>query len=333
MSAPRSVLVTPPNFDAAARDYLARHDCAVVVPDAPESALDEAALTRLAAGADAWIIGPGAHVTRRLVEAAPRCVAFARRGVGHERLDLDAIRAAGRLAMIAAGGNDDSVADQVVGMMIALARRLREQHLAMLAGDWSIRVGGDVFRKTIGVVGMGRTGRALIRRLRGFEVRALAATPRPDPDFARAHGVAYVDLPTLLRDSDFVSLHAPLTPATRHMIDARALAAMKPGAVLINAGRGGLVDDAALLASLRAGHLGGAGLDCYEAETDPALRSVAMDLLALPNVVGAPHSAASTREGLSRTNMIAARCVVAALRGEAPPEGCVVADGRGGASA
>jgi D-3-phosphoglycerate dehydrogenase len=332
VSAPRHVIVTPPNFDAAALAFLLANNCRVTFPcddfGKAEGAFGETELVALLSDADAWIIGPQANVTRSLVEASPRCRAFVRRGVGYERLDVGAIASAGRVAMIAAGGNEDSVADQVIGMMLAVARRMREQHLAMLAGDWSIKVSGELFRKTVGIVGLGRTGRALVRRLRGFETRILVATPRQDENFARDNGIEFVDLATLLRESDFVSLHSPLNAATRHVMNAKSLAAMKPGAILVNAGRGGLVDDAALLAALRTGTLGGAGLDCFEAESDPAMRGVAMELLALPNVVGTPHSAASTREGLARTNMIAARCVVAVLNGVAPPDGCVVSVGR-----
>ena len=320
----RAVLVTPPNVDGRTIALLEAGGCRVIRPAKAESDIQPEEWPGLLAGARGWIIGPHARVTRELVAAAPECRVFIRRGVGHERLDMEAIRDLGRVGAIAAGGNEDSVADHAVGLMLAVARRVREQQIAMLAGDWSIRVSGDLFRKTVGIVGMGRTGRALARRLAGFECRVLATTPRPDG----ADGVEFVDLPTLLRQSDFVSLHAPLTPATRHMIDARALAAMKQGAILVNTGRGGLVDDAALLTALRAGHPAGAGLDVFEAESDPAARDTAMQLLALPNVVGTPHSAASTREGLARTNEIAARCVLAVLDGVEPPPGCVVVDGR-----
>jgi len=286
----RRVLVTPPNFDDEARAFLAAQGCEVVSPTRVDLEWAHDELAREVAACDAWIVGPGARVTGALVASAPRVKAYARRGVGYERLDVEAIARAGAVALIAAGGNEDSVADQVIGMMLALARRMREQHLAMLDGDWRIRVGGELFRGTVGIVGLGRAGRAVARRLKGFETRILAAAPRPDRDFARAEGIELVDLATLLRSSDFVTLHAPLNDATRHMVDAQALATMKPGAVLINAGRGGLVDDAALLEAL--------------------------------------HAAASTRQGLARTNMIAARCVVAVLDGTPPPEGCVVRDGR-----
>ncbi len=328
MSAPRKVVVTPPNFDAAALEYLRAHGCEPVLPGKPEAQLSADELRTLLAGAQGWIIGPAAHVPSHLVAALPDCRVFARRGVGYERLDLNAIKAAGRVAAIATGGNDASVADAAIGLMLAVGRRMREQQNAMLSGDWSIRVSADLYRKTVGIIGLGRSGRALAQRLKGFESILLAVTPHPNLAFGETAGVAFTDLATLLRECDYVSLHAPLTPQTRHLIGAAELAAMKPGAILINTARGGLVDDRALLASLRSGHLGGAGLDVYEGEADPELKPVAQALLALPNVVGTPHSAASTREGLARTNMIIARTVVAVLDGAEAPEGCVLADGR-----
>ncbi len=324
----RKVVVTPPNFDGAALDYLRAHGCEPVLPQKPEAQHSDEDLRALLAGAQGWIIGPAPHVTPDLVAALPECRVFARRGVGYERLDTVAIKAAGRVVAIATGGNDASVADAAVGLMLAVGRRMREQQNAMLAGDWSIRVSTDLYRKTVGIIGMGRSGRALAQRLKGFEATLLGVTPHPNLAWGEAQGVAFTDLATLLRDSDYVSIHAPLSAQTRHLIGAAELAAMKPGAILINTARGGLVDDRALLEALRSGHLGGAGLDVYEGEADPELKPVAQALLALPNVVGTPHSAASTKEGLARTNMIIARTVVAVLDGAEAPEGCVIADGR-----
>ena len=324
----RKVVVTPPNFDEAALDYLRAHGCEPVLPEKPEAQHSEEELRALLAGAQGWIIGPAPHVTRGLVAALPDCRVFARRGVGYERLDTISIKEAGRVAAIATGGNDASVADAAMGLMLAVGRRMREQQNAMLAGDWSIRVSTDLYRKTVGIIGLGRSGQALAQRLKGFETKLLAVTPRPDLAFGETAGIVFTDLAALLRQSDFVSIHAPLTAQTRHLIGAAELATMKPGAILINTARGGLVDDRALLESLQSGHLGGAGLDVYEGEADPALKPVAQALLALPNVVGTPHSAASTKEGLARTNMIIARTVVAVLDGVEAPEGCVLVDGR-----
>lgn len=325
------VVVTQRFFDAASVDFLQSQGCDVVIADLPpgqaDGALGQAALTEILDGAAGWIVGH-AHVTRSLLEALPGLKVIARRGVGYERVDLKAAEALERVVTIAAGGNDASVADQAIGMMIGLGRRFRESQAAMQGGDWTILMGRDLYRATVGVVGLGRTGRSVVKRLKGFEASVLVLSNRPDAAYAEATGVTYVDLPTLLGRSDYVTLHAPLTEATRHMVDASALALMQPGAFLINTARGGLVSDADLLAALKSGHLGGAGLDVFESEADPGMAGVTAELLSLPNVIAAPHAGASTREGLDRTNMIAARCAAAVISGEDPPAGCVIADGR-----
>ncbi|MFC3077739.1 phosphoglycerate dehydrogenase [Phenylobacterium terrae] len=334
-SGPRRVVVTQRFFDESATDYLRSAGCEVAVtelaPGQADGDLGPEALTALLRGASAWIVGH-ARVTRELLAALPDLQVIARRGVGYERVDVQAARELGRVVAIAAGGNDASVADQAIGMMISVGRRFGEAQARMRAGAWSILMGTDLYRKTVGVVGLGRIGRSVVQRLSGFEARVLVVSPRPDPDYAAQTGVTYVDLPTLLSESDYVSLHAPLTPATRHLLCAEPLAAMKPGAFVINTARGGLVSDRDLLEALRSGHLGGAGLDVFESESDPSLQPVTEALIALPNVVAAPHAGASTREGLARTNMIAARCVVAALEGQPLPPQCVVADGRAGST-
>ncbi|MDP2212855.1 phosphoglycerate dehydrogenase [Phenylobacterium sp.] len=327
----RRVVVTQRFFDEAAVAYLEAAGCEVVIADLPpgqaDGGLDHDELAALLSSAQGWIVGH-AKVTRFLLMALPHLAVISRRGVGYERVDLEAAAELGRVVTIAAGGNDASVADQAIGMMIALGRRFREAQAQMNAGAWSILTGSDLYRKTVGVVGLGRIGRGVVQRLSGFEAEVLVATSRLDPEYAARTGVTYADLDALLARSDYLTLHAPLTPATRHMINAAAIARMRPGAFLINTARGGLVSDADLLAALQAGRLRGAGLDVFESEADPALQPVTDALIARPDVVAAPHAGASTREGLARTNMIAARCVVAVLNGENPPAECVVADGR-----
>lgn len=327
----RRVVVTQRFFDSATIDYLEGAGCTVVQAELPEGEADgnltHDQLVAMLEGAAGWIVGH-ARVTRDLLAALPDLRVVSRRGVGYDRIDLAATNDLGKVACIAAGGNDASVADHTIALMLAVGHRFREVQANMIAGDWSILLGGDLFRKTVGIVGLGRTGRSLMQRLRGFEARILVVDAHRDADYARENAIEYVDLPTLLAESDYVSLHAPLTPDTRMMIDADAIARMKPGAILINAARGGLVDDRALLEALRAGRIAGAGLDTFLSESDPAYRDVTDALIALPNVVATPHAAASTREGLDRTNMVAARCVVAVLDGGDPPAACVVADGR-----
>jgi len=324
----RGVVVTQNFFDDASVAYLRAHGCDVEIAKLP-SGLTEANLgvddiKGLLAGAGGWIVGH-ARITREVLEALPELKIVSRRGVGYERVDIEAARDLGRVVTIAAGGNDATVADQVIGMMIAVGRRFREAHAQMQAGPWKILLGTDLYRKTVGIVGLGRIGKSLVQRLRGFEANILVSTPRPDAAYAAETGVSYVDLETIWRESDYISLHAPLTSTTRHMINAETIGKMRPGAIVINSARGGLIKDSDLLTALREGRLGGAGLDVFESESDPAMRETTDALLSLHNVVAAPHAGASTREG---TNMIASQCVIAVLDGAEPPKECIVVDGR-----
>lgn len=328
---PRKVLVTQRFFDPESLAYLHGHGCEVHIAELAEGQgdgdLSQAQLLALLADVDAWIVGH-AWITAELLAQLPRLQVIARRGVGYERVDVAAVRASGKVATIAVGGNDASVADHALAMMLALGRRLGDSKARMINGDWAIALGSDLYGKTVGIIGLGRIGRGVARRLAGFDARVLAYAPHPDWNHARESGVQHVDLDTLLAESDYVTLHAPLLADTRFLIDALALNRMKPTAVLINTARGGLVDDRALLEALLDGAIAGAGLDVFLSETDSSYRATTEALLALPNVVATPHSGASTHEGLQRTNLIAAQCAVAVLNGETPPAACVIADGR-----
>lgn len=332
----RRIVVSQRFFDAAARDFLTQHGCevteAVLPPGKADGELSHDELVAMLADADGWIVGH-ARVTRDLQAALPRLKVISRRGVGYERVDVDAARDLGKVVCIAAGGNDASVADHTLALLLAAGHRLRETQANMVAGNWSILTGNDLYRKTVGVIGLGRIGRSVVQRLRGFEAKVLAVGSATSDAFANANGVELVDLDTLLQRSDYVTLHAPLTAATRMMIDGPALSRMKSGSILVNTARGGLVDDRALLQSLQDGHLAAAGLDVFVSESDPAYRHVTDALIALPNVIASPHAGASTLEGLARTNMVAAVSALAVLDGGMPPEQCIVADGRATASA
>ncbi len=332
-TAGRRVVVTQRFFDQATIDYLEGAGCEVVQADLPPGQADgnlghDDLITHLQ-GAAGWIVGH-AHVTRELLAALPDLRIISRRGVGYDRVDLAAVRDFGKVACIAVGGNHESVADHTIALMLAVGHRFRETQARMINGDWSILLGTDLYRKTVGVIGLGRIGKSLVQRLNGFEANVLALSGAPDEDYAARSGITYVTLDELLVRSDYVTIHAPLTPETRFIIDRAALARMKPSAFLINAARGGLVDDAALLEALQSNAIAGAGLDVFLSESEPALKPATQALLELPNVVATPHAAASSREGLDRTNMVAARCVVAVLDGGDPPAECVVADGRHG---
>jgi D-3-phosphoglycerate dehydrogenase len=327
----RKVVVTQRFFDAETTAYLRSNGCDVVIAELPPGQADgdvpHEILLQWLKGAAGWIVGH-ARVTRELLKELPELQVISRRGVGYDRVDVTAVRDLGRVATIAAGGNDAAVADQTIGLMLALGRRFREGQQAMSEGSWAIPLGTDLYRKTVGIVGLGRIGRGVMKRLKGFEASILVHAPRRDEELARTHGFEYVGLPEILSRSDYLTLHAPLTPDTRFLIRDERIAQMKPTAFVINTARGGLVEDRDLLAALTGKRLAGAGLDVFMSESDATYKDVTRQLIALPNVVALPHAGASTREGLNRTNTVAALCVVAVLNGIPVPPECVVADGR-----
>jgi D-3-phosphoglycerate dehydrogenase len=328
----RTVVASTRLFDEGAAAFLRENGCQVIWTERDEGhsddTLDPARLMDLLRGANGWIVGPNLHVTHTLLAECENLLAIARRGVGYEKVDVAAARDLGRVVLIAPGANDPSVADFAVGLMLGVGKRLHESHQLMAAGDWKIRPGTDLYRKTVGLVGLGRIARQVAQRLRGFEATILAYDPYPDTAFAEANGIQLVDMERLLAESDYVSIHVPLTPETRNLIDAAALASMKKTAILVNTARGGLVDEVALLDALRNGKIAGAGMDVFLAEGDPAHKPTADALLALPNMLATPHAAGSSNEALQRGNLIAAQGVLAVLNGTAPAPNAVVVDGR-----
>ena len=329
MSASRPrILVTTRLFDDVSTRFLEAQGFEVVPSGLPGDALDadipDAVLDTLLDGAVGWIVGQRA-VTRAVLAAHPQLKVIARRGVGYDRVDVDAARDLGRVVTIAAGANDPAVADHTLALMLAVLRRLKANAAAIARGDWRVVSGADLAGKTVGLIGFGRIGRQVARRLSGFDATVLVTSRTVDPDAA---GVAFVPLDELIARSDVVSLHAPLVPETRHVINAATLKAMKAGAVVVNTSRGGLIDDRALLSALEAGEIAGAGLDVFEAESDPAMLPLAEVLAARDDVVATAHAAGSSHEALARGNLISAHCVVAALAGTPVPPGCMIADGR-----
>jgi phosphoglycerate dehydrogenase-like enzyme len=205
--------------------------------------------------------------------------------------------------------------------MLALAKRLPEQERLVRAGRWDRQaavLGSEILGRTVGIVGLGHSGRELLRLLAPFAMRVLAYSPRADPALALAQGVRLVELDVLLAESDFVSLHCRLTAETRGLIGARQLALMKPSAFLINIGRGELVDQPALVAALRDRTIAGAGLDVFDVEPLP----VDDPLVRLDNVILTPHWLASTTDVWAATGRAMAEGILRAARGE-PPENIV----------
>ena len=240
--------------------------------------------------------------------------------VGYDNVDLEAATQHGILVTNTPDVLTDTTADLAFALMLATARRLVEGDRYVHSGQWrrwaiDLLAGYDVHHKTLGIVGMGRIGQAVARRGRGFSMRILYNDARRAPEeVERELGLEFVDKERLLRESDFVSLHVPLMEATRHLIGAAELAAMKPTAILVNTSRGPVVDEAALAEALAAGRIGGAGLDVFEREPE-----VHPGLLKLDNVVLEPHigsASIDTRRGMS---MLAAQNCAAAIEGRRPP--------------
>jgi phosphoglycerate dehydrogenase-like enzyme len=259
------------------------------------------------------VLAAGHHYTDEVFAALPDLCVVARLGVGFDSIDIEAATRQGVCITTTPGTLEWAVADHTVGLILNLAHHIGQDDRAIRRGEWRQFYGLDVTGKTLGLVGLGRIGQLTAQRARGFDMRILAHEPRPDPDFVARHGIDLVPLDDLLARSDFISLHIPLTPQTHHLIDAERLARMKPGAFLINTARGGLVDEDALFDALRAGRLGGAGLDVRDPEPPHDSR-----FSTLENVVLTPHVAGLTDGRWLACGTMAATGVLRVLHGERP---------------
>lgn len=282
--------------------------------------LDRDWLREHAPGASAIVADPTVQVDGELLDLAGdglRVVAnFA---VGFDNIDLDAVRERGLRATNTPDVLTNATAELAVALMLAAGRRLAETDALVRGGDWAgwepeQFLGRELSGATVGLVGFGRIGRRVAELLRGFDVRLVFSATHRMEEVAAEHGAEQLELARLLAESDYVSLHVDLTPATRHLIGTQELAAMKPGSILVNTCRGAVVDTAALVEALRTGPLAGAGLDVYENE--PA---VPAELAALPNTVLAPHVGSATRKTRDAMAELCADNVIAVLDGVEPP--------------
>lgn len=268
----------------------------------------------------AWAVIAGAErYTSAVLEGAPMLRAIARPGVGVDAVDVEAASRLGIAVLTTRGANDASVADHTIALTLAGLRRIVDLDGRTRAGLWRPDVlGRELSGSTVGIVGLGAIGRAVVRRLAGFDCHILAVEPQPDPAFCREYGVTVMALDALLPQVDVLTIHVPLGPGTRGLIGARELALVPHHALIVNTARGGIIDEAALATALGEGRIGGAALDVYEREPfrddDP--------LAGLPNVTLTPHSAAFTAEAIRRMVRASIDNLVAVRAGILPP-GCV----------
>ena len=238
---------------------------------------------------------------------------IARFGVGYDSIDIPTATRLGIVVAFTPGMLDGAVADYTWALLFALARRVHEGHVVMRDNRWSVAWGHDVSNKTLGIIGCGRIGQAVAKRASGFNMKILGHDIAPNPH-AEALGVKFVSLDELLAQSDFVSLNCALTPQNRGLIGEAQFNIAKPNLRVINAARGGIVDEAALYEALKSGRIAGAGLDVYAKE--PCTDS---PLFALDNVVATPHLGASTEEAQEKAGVAVAESVVAAFAGNVVP--------------
>lgn len=279
-----------------------------------EGNFDRAELLAHLHAADALISLLRVRVDDELLSRAPRLKIVANFAVGFDNVDVAAATARGIVVTNTPDVLTDATADFSFALLLAAARRIAEGDRLVRSGAWTgwapgQLLGADVCGRTLGIVGMGRIGRAVARRARGFDMSVVYASPRP----VKVEGARRVPLSELLSESDFVTLHCPLTADTEHLIDAVALSAMKRSAVLVNTARGGCVDESALAAALDAGGISAAGLDVFENEP-----KIHPGLAASDRAVLAPHAGSATTTARTRMAQICATNVSKHLAGAAP---------------
>lgn len=286
------------------------------LPPTPDELID------LLSGCDGAITLLTDRIDGEVLDRLPSLRVISNFAVGFDNVDVPAATARGVLVCNTPGVLTAATADHTWALLLAAARRIPESIDYVREGRWQtwgplLLLGREVSGATIGIVGLGRIGKEVARRARGFDMRILAVDPYPDAAFATEHGVEYATLDTLLQEADFVTLHVTLTPETHHTIGAPQLARMKSTAILVNASRGPVVDTDALVAALRDREIFAAALDVTDPEPLPADHP----LVLMDNCIVVPHTASATVQTRDRMAQLAARNLLAGLAGEPPPAG------------
>jgi phosphoglycerate dehydrogenase-like enzyme len=302
------------------RDVLEQAGLDVVYPTDGAAALQSPmALANELRGVDAALAGMEPFTAEVLAGSQLRVIA--RMGVGYDAIDIPAATARRIAVAITPGTNHESVAEQTMALILGVMRGFPERDQEVRSGVWKRQSLPRLAGRTLGLVGLGRIGRAVVPRAQGMGLRVIACDPYADPDYAVANNVKLCTLEELLRTADIVSLHAPGMAETTDLINRSTLKIMKPGAVLINTARGSLVDEDALAESIASGHLFGAGLDAFKIEPLP----LDSPLLKVPHVLLAPHMGGLDLESEVAMSSMAAQSI-ADLYHNRVPAGCIVND-------
>ena len=253
------------------------------------------------------IVRSGTKVTRQILEAAKNLKLVVRAGVGLDNIDAIAAKEKDIEVCNTPLATTTSVAEHTFALMLALLRKIPQAHDSLKKGEWKRKEfqGFELKEKVLGIVGLGRIGQEVAKRAKAFGMRILATDLSSNPEIAAALDVEWQPLEVLIQKADILTLHLPLTPKTKHMLNQNSLRKMKKGSYVINAARGGIIDEQALADAIKSGHIAGAAFDVFE--TEPPTQN---PLLALDNVVAVPHLGASTEEGQFRAGQEAANIVI-----------------------
>ncbi len=304
------VLITARVFDTvgkSALELLRAHGCEVIIPE-QFGPLRVNALLPCLEGVDATLCSPDQYNSEALrSSAAAKLKVISRWGVGYDSIDIAEATRQGIVVAYTPGMLNETVADWTWALLLGIARRIPHAHSAMSRGEWTPLWGHDVHGKTLGIIGCGRIGQAVARRASGFDMRVLGCDLNP----CTGTSINFVALDELLAQSDFVSLHAALTPESRGLIGEAHLRRMKSTAYLINTARGPLINDEALTRALKEGWIAGAALDVFSTEPLPA----ESELRIAPNLLLAPHQASFARETAEKVTLAAAQAIVDLMQG------------------
>jgi D-3-phosphoglycerate dehydrogenase len=309
-----NILVASRSFGKNCPETLEKMKAAgcVFLPHSFDKAPSEEQLIQVIGEADVLISGTE-PVTEKVLTAAPRLKVISKHGVGYDNIDLEAAKKRGIPVAFAGPAVIDAVADLAFGLLLAAARKIPQGHNNVRAGKWDRFIGPELRGKTLGIVGLGQIGKGMVRRAVGFGLQCIAFDAFEDKAFAATWGVNYVPFEQLLAESDFITIHAPLTPKTRGMFGAEQFKKMKTSAYLVNTARGELVEEAALAEALRSGTIAGAASDVFVKEP-PGKHP----LLELENFIAMPHCAGQTPEALRKMGEITGENALRVLLGEKP---------------
>ncbi len=262
------------------------------------------------ADADAVIAGLDVY-SDEVISAGKNLKVISRYGVGYDKVDLASATKNGVAVTFTPGTNENSVADLAMALMLSAARFVPSVNADVKNGGWGRTLGGEMWGKTLGVIGLGRIGKGVVRRAKGFNMNVICFEKFPDEEFGKEFGVKYTDLDDVIKNSDFITIHVPLLPETKGMISTKEFEMMKKTAVIVNTARGGIVDEAALAVALEKGEIAAAGLDATEQEPP-----VGSPLLKIDSCIITSHIGGFTRDAVANMGMMAAENAVAVLNGQ-----------------